>query len=667
MCGIAGIFFPNGRPPEAEPLIERMTSALTHRGPDECGYHADAKAALGHRRLSIIDLKSGQQPMYNEDHTICVVFNGEIYNFEEIRDRLVADGHVFRTNSDTETIVHAYEAWGERCVEAFRGMFAFAVRDLRKDVLFLARDRFGKKPLFYAYYDGSFVFASEMKSILTDARFNRCIDEEALASYFMFSYIPAPLTIFKGIRKLRPGHVMTVERGNLRETQYWDLEFKPDRNRKEGDFIEEFRARMSESVRIRLMSEVPLGAFLSGGIDSSAVVAFMSMASRSPVNTFSIGFSGDTGFFEDERKYARMTAARYGANHREYEVRPDLTGVIEQIVRSFDEPFADDSTIPSYFVCKIARENVTVALSGLGGDEAFGGYERYLGFQLSQWFTRVPRFVRSGLLAPLVGRLPESSSGGYRVNHLKRFVRSAVDDEARRYLGFVLKIGAGYRDRLFGTNGQIYQEAMGRAEARFLKHYREANAEDPLDRAFYCDVKTYLPDDILALTDRLSMRHSLEVRVPFLDHRLFEFSATIPAEMKIKWLQKKHLLKKAMADLLPKPVLVHKKQGFVGPMSRWLRGDLRSYALDVLSPENLSRHGIFDGDTVARILADHFDGRETNDTLIWALIVFQIWFNVYLDTKDNAASETVPLIGAALPGRRYTTPRSDADPARPAP
>ncbi len=661
MCGIAGLFFPSGRPPEAVPLIERMTSALVHRGPDEGGYHSDAKALLGHRRLSIIDLASGQQPMYNEDHTVCVVFNGEIYNFEDIRRRLIAAGHAFRTNSDTETIVHAYEEWGERCVDSFRGMFAFAVRDLRKDVLFLARDRFGKKPLFYACYDGKFAFASEMKGILADPRFDRGIDDEALASYFMFSYVPAPLTIFKGIRKLRPGHVLMVERGQVRESQYWDLSFEPDRKRKEADFIDEFRQRMREAVGIRLMSEVPLGAFLSGGVDSSAVVAFMSMASQEPVNTFTIGFSGDTGFFEDERKYARMTAARYGTNHREYEVRPDFTGSIEAIVRSFDEPFADDSTIPSYFVCKTAREHVTVALSGLGGDEAFGGYERYLGFRLGQWFARVPGSVRSGLVGPLVERLSESRSGGYRVNHLKRFVRSAGDDDARRYLGFLLRIGTGYRDRLFATNGNVYREAMVGAEERFLSLYREAKAEDPLDRVFYCDVKTYLPDDVLALTDRVSMCHSLEVRVPFLDHPLFEFSATIPAEMKLKWLQKKHLMRRGLADLLPGPVLAHKKQGFVGPMARWLRRDLRSQALDLLSPGGVARHGIFDGNTVRRILEDHFEGRETNDTLIWALMVFQVWFNAYLDSRPGSALDT-PLagstaasLGSPAPGERRVT------------
>ena len=347
MCGIAGILFERGAPPDARQRIQRMTSTLSHRGPDDHGYHVDGRVALGHRRLSIIDVKSGQQPIYNEDHTVCVIFNGEIYNFQEVRDRLLKDGHEFRTNSDTETIVHAYEAWGEACVERFRGMFAFAIRDLRNDTLFLARDRFGKKPVFYASYGGRFVFASEMKAILSDPDFERGIDEEALPSYLMFSYIPAPLTIFRGIHKLEPGHTLTIGNGSVRPKRYWKLSFKPNRSRKESDFIEEFQHRMAEAVRIRLMSEVPLGAFLSGGVDSSAVVAFMARASADPVKTFTIGFAGDTGFFEDERKYARMMAARYHTDHREHEVQPDVAGVIDAIVRSFDEPFADDSTIPS--------------------------------------------------------------------------------------------------------------------------------------------------------------------------------------------------------------------------------------------------------------------------------------------------------------------------------
>ncbi len=639
MCGIAGILFDDGAPPKARALVDRMTTALTHRGPDECGYHVDHRAALGHRRLSIIDLKTGQQPLYNEDRSVCVVFNGEIYNFQEVRARLIAEGHVFRTNSDTETIVHAYEQWGDRCVDRFRGMFAFAIRDLRHDRLFLARDRFGKKPLFYASYGGKFVFASEMKAILTDPAFVRQLDEEAVASYFMFSYIPAPLTIFRGIRKLLPGHVMAVEGGRIRETKYWDLEYAPNRARSEASFIDEYTERMSSAVGIRLISEVPLGAFLSGGVDSSAVVAFMAKASTEPVNTFTIGFSGGSDAFDDERKYARMVAARYRTNHRELEVHPEVAGLVEKIVRSFDEPFADDSTVPSYFVCQMARREVTVALSGLGGDEAFCGYERYLGFYLSQWYNRIPATVRSHMIRPLVDRLPEGDSGGTRVNHLKRFVRSATDDEAHRYLRFVLKIAPEYRQTLFRHAGTPYRVAAEAAEARFVAHYRQAPAEDALDRVFYTDVKTYLPDDILALTDRLSMCHSLEVRVPFLDHELFEFTATIPAEIKLKWLRKKYLLKKALVDVLPSSILSHKKQGFVGPMSSWLRGGLRQFSVETLARHRLDRHGLLDAGTVGRVLDDHFNGRETNDSLIWSLVMFQTWYDLYMgDSVPRSAA-----------------------------
>ena len=636
MCGIAGIYSLNDAPLAANGLVERMTTSLTHRGPDEFGYHRDAKAALGHRRLSIIDLKSGQQPLYNEDHTVSVVFNGEIYNFEEIRRQLITQGHQFRTRSDTETIVHAYEEWGSSCVNRFRGMFAFAIRDEPRDRLFLARDRFGKKPLFYAIYDGTFVFASEMKAILADPRFTREIDDEALAAYFMLSYIPAPLTIFKGVHKLLPGHTLTIEHGRVQQQRYWTLAFKPDRTRREADLMEELTGRIDEAVRIRLVSDVPLGAFLSGGIDSSAVVAFMAMARATPVNTFTIGFAGEAGSAKDERQYARMMSDRYRTQHHEFEVQPDLTGVIESIVRSFDEPFADDGALPSYYVCQTARQHVTVALSGLGGDEAFLGYERYLGFRLGQWFNRVPARVRAGVIRPLVGWLPEPRSGGNRINHLKRFVRAAVDDEAHRYLGFVTKIAPEYRHRLLGDNGRHANDAADAAQERFLSHYREAPADDPLDRLLYCDIQTYLPDDILALTDRVSMCHSLEVRVPFLDHELFEFAATIPADLKLKRLQKKHFLKKSLAPLLPKPVLAHRKQGFVGPMSRWLKTDLRSQTLEALSPKRLARHGMFDGATVSRILSDHYDGRETNDTLIWSLLVFQTWFDLYLDSPSQA-------------------------------
>ena len=453
MCGIVGIVS------KSENLknfpIRKFTDTLTHRGPDDSGYYTDEHAALGHRRLSIIDLAGGRQPIFNEDHTKCIIFNGEIYNFPELRIDLEKRGHVFSTRSDTETILHAYEQWGESCVEYLRGMFALAIWDSRNKRLFIARDRVGIKPLFYAEYAGRFHFASEMKAILAETSFPREIDEIALTSYFTYSYIPAPLTIYSGIKKLPPGHSLTWENGNFRVQKYWDIYFAPNRSRGEDYFIDGFLEMFQESVNIRLISEVPIGGFLSGGIDSSAVVAMMSRIMSDPVKTFCMGFGGDTGGYLDERKYARMVAERYATDHREYEVVPEPEGIVEKIVRAFDEPFADDSTIPSYFVCKIARENVTVALSGLGGDETFAGYERYLGFNLRKIYNWLPGSLRKGALKRLVELLPERSDGHYTVNHLKRFARSSSLSPGSSYLGFISRIHDHLADRFFAQNREI--------------------------------------------------------------------------------------------------------------------------------------------------------------------------------------------------------------------
>ena len=421
MCGIFGVVSPR----IDRKALEISTGTLSHRGPDDAGYFLDDGVGLGHRRLSIIDLEGGHQPIFNEDRSKCIIFNGEVYNFVELRRQLLLKGHKFSTRSDTESILHAYEEWGESCVERLRGMFAFAIWDCREKTLFIARDRFGVKPLFYAEHNGEFFFGSEMKAILAAPGFPREMDELALASYFTLAYIPAPLTIFKHIRKLRPGHTLRVQNGRIREKEYWNLKFASDRSRSESWFIDGFMDILQESVKMRLVSEVPLGAFLSGGVDSSTIVALMSSASESPVNTVCIGFGGDTGGYLDERGFARQVSERYGAIHAEYEVLPDSGGLAETIVRAFDEPFGDDSAIPSFHVCKVARQGVTVALSGLGGDEIFGGYERYLGFRLSNEYRRLPGFLRGGLLQGMVERFPERADGHYTINHIKRFMRSA--------------------------------------------------------------------------------------------------------------------------------------------------------------------------------------------------------------------------------------------------
>ena len=634
MCGIFGMV--SARTGLQEELLEKATDSIAHRGPDDSGYHREPNALLGFRRLSIIDLSGGHQPIYNEDRSKCIIFNGEIYNFLGLREELLKRGHLFSTRSDTETILHAYEEWGEGCLERLRGMFAFAIWDSRQKSLFAARDRFGIKPLFYAEHAGRLYFASEMKAILADSRFPREMDEDALASYFTLSYIPAPLSIFKHIRKLPPGHALFWQDGRLRLKEYWDIRFSPEEGRSERYFIDGFLGLLEEAVKMHLISEVPLGAFLSGGIDSSSIVAMMTRALTTPVNTFSIGFGGNTGGYLDERGYAQMVARRYHTRHFEHEVLPQPQGLIETIVRAFDEPIADDSTIPSYYVCKIAREQVTVALSGLGGDEAMGGYERYLGFMARGAYRKVPGFIRTHVLEALINSLPERSDGHYTINHMKRFARSASFGPDEGYLGFLSRIGSAGGESLFADPDRFRKHTEA-CRGIMLGHFNSDRVEggpDNLNRAFYCDVKTYLPEDILAVTDRLSMHHSLEARVPFLDHKLFEFCARIPPSLKMKWFQKKYLFKKAIEPLVPRPILTHRKQGFVGPMAQWLKTDLKPFVAETLCRENLKRHGLLNHGKVQQIIAEHMSGREIHDTLIWSMLIFQKWFDLYIEKKE---------------------------------
>lgn len=433
MCGIFGV--------ASEKLqkfpLQTFTDMLAHRGPDAGGYYSDEHVGLGHRRLSIIDLEGGKQPLFNADESIGLVFNGEIYNFLELKDILSDKGYVFLTKSDTEVILHAYEEWGEKCVDYLRGMFAFAVWSKKDRTLFIARDRLGIKPLFYAEHNGLFYFSSEIKAIIADKSFPRDIDEKAVASYFSVSYIPAPLTIFSKIRKLLPGHTLTWENGKTTIKEYWDIHFVPDRSKSEDYFLEGFMDVFRDSVKSHLVSDVPLGAFLSGGVDSSAIVALMSDITTSPVNTFCMGFGGDTGGYLDERAYAEMVATRYQTNHQQFEVMPSFEGILNKIVAAFDEPFADDSSLPSYFVCKVARENVTVALSGLGGDELFAGYERYLGFKFQSIYRAIPSFLRKNVISRLVELIPERADGHYTINHLKRFVRGGSLPPDQCYMSYL--------------------------------------------------------------------------------------------------------------------------------------------------------------------------------------------------------------------------------------
>jgi asparagine synthase (glutamine-hydrolysing) len=629
MCGIFGILNLDGGRPVDEREGIACTDSLRHRGPDDSGFFSTPEIFLGHRRLSIIDLHTGRQPIFNDDGSRCIVYNGEIFNYREIRQELLALGYRFATSSDTEVVLHAHAAWGTACVDRFRGMFAFAIWDQKTKTLFLARDRLGVKPLFIARCDGRLYFASEMKAILRADGFPRRIDMDALGAYFSLSYIPAPLTVFQDIRKLPAGHLLLARDRKITVRPYWDIHFLPNRRRSEEQTIEQFLHLFEESVRLRLVSDVPLGGFLSGGVDSGAVVATMSRLGTEPVRTFCMGFGGNVGGYLDERGLARQIASRYRTQHKEFEVVPAVSGILDEIVGAFDEPFADHSTIPTWYLCRNARKDVKVALSGLGGDEAFGGYERYLGFRLSNIYNRLPLSVREDFLRPMVEALPERADGHYTINHLKRFVRCASQGEGERYYGFLSRLNGGRYANLFTDTR--FGSSLDASRDLILNHFNAENAEDPMDKVFYTDIKTYLPEDVLACTDRISMRHSLEVRVPFIDHRLLEFCATIPHQMKVRLRQKKYLLRQAVRPLLPAGIFGHRKQGFVGPLGRWLQTDLQAYVRTMLEKKNLERHGLFDPKVVGDILDDHAGRVENNDKLIWSMVVFQSWFNTYVD------------------------------------
>jgi asparagine synthase (glutamine-hydrolysing) len=605
-----------------------MNETLKHRGPNDHGSFIKDHIGLAMRRLSIIDLESGKQPIHNEDRSIWIVFNGEIYNYMELRLFLEKKGHVFYTRSDTETIVHLYEEFGEECVSYLRGMFAFALWDNNLNSLLLVRDRLGIKPLFYSIIKNSrLVFASELKALLHDPEVETRIDFQSLDLFFTYGYIPAPFSIYKNIRKVLPGHLVNINSNGVFTKKYWDLHFCPDSGKSESYFIDRFEEIFADSVKMRLISEVPLGAFLSGGIDSSLVVSQMADAMTDAPNTYTVGFSGNVGGFLDERPFARILSEKYDCNHREIEVAPEINLILGNIVDAFDEPFADDSVIPSYYICQFAKKTVTVALTGLGGDELFAGYERYLGFQLSLFYDYFPKFISKILILPIINSLPEQRSGHYLANHMKRFIRASSQSLPERYASYVSSLEKEKRKELFAF--KVADQIDFNFTTEFMTSYFNSsdNALEPMDRMLYQDIKTYLPDDILTLTDRIGMLHSLELRVPFTDHVLMEFCATIPANLKIKKFKKKYLLRKIAQKHIPNAVISHRKQGFASPMAAWLKTDLKPLCNELLSPERIGKTGIFNVKFIQRILNEHLSRKELHDRLIFSLIIFQIWLD----------------------------------------
>lgn len=625
MCGIAGfISQTNERIDERAARLDAMCRVISYRGPDEQGTAIEGRAALGMRRLSIIDLATGQQPIYNSDRSKLIVFNGEIYNYRELKKDLESRGYKFTTNSDTETIIHAYEEYGEDCVLHLRGMFAFAIWDIAEQSLFLARDRVGKKPLFYTLTsNGELVFGSEIKVLLEHVGVTREIDHGALDAYLTFGYVPEELCIFKGVKKLEPGHRLIFKNGEIRTEKYWDFDFAGELlTTSEDEIAVDLLDRLRDAVGVRLMSEVPLGAFLSGGVDSSAVVGLMSEIMHQPVKTFSIGFNEDS---YDELKYARLAAEHFKTDHHEFILTPDLVDIVDDLVWHFDEPFADSSALPTYMVSKLAREHVTVVLSGDGGDELFGGYTRYLTDQSRSGLESLPRIVRQKMLRPLSEALPHGALG-------KNYLFNISLDAAGRYIDSISHFN-GQRKRGLYSNKQ--RTKMNGSFERGEKLFREiavsSASEDAFANLLYLDSKTYLPSDILTKVDRMSMTSSLETRSPLLDHKLIEYVTRIPSSMKLKGREAKYIFKKAIRDLVPSEILHREKQGFGVPINEWINLQLEERITSDLSSRRFTDRGYFEPKYVNVLLDEHRRGRRDHSHALWTLWMLEFWHRRYID------------------------------------
>jgi asparagine synthase (glutamine-hydrolysing) len=642
MCGIAGFVISHeGHPLAAHAaVLERMCHVITHRGPDDQGAMlTEDGAALGMRRLAIIDVAGGGQPLSGCDDAISIVFNGEIYNFQELKLELERCGHRFHTHSDTETIVHAYEEYGDDCVEHLRGMFAFTIWDARQRRLFIARDRVGKKPLYYTLTArGTLVFGSELKALLEHPEVARELNPEALDAYLTFGYVPDPLSIFRGIYKLPPGHYLKFDaQGCITLTQYWDFRYEPTAEvLDEREYVAELRRLLDEAVKVRLISEVPLGAFLSGGVDSSTVVGLMARHTSRPVKTFSIGFHEDS---YDELKYARIAAKHFGTDHHEFVVTPDICSVVDELVWHFDEPFADPSAIPTYMVSKLAREYVTVALSGDGGDELFAGYTRYVTDRRRRLFGRLPRRLRRGLMQPFSSRLPHGARG-------RNFIHNVALDPMERYMDSVSTFTSLSRKALYtkAFRGQLPEGDL--TAAIFCGYAERVTTKDPLDLMLYLDSKTYLPGDILTKVDRMSMAVSLEARAPLLDHKLIEFVTRIPPSLKLRGLDTKYILKEAVRDLVPAEILSRPKQGFGLPLQEWINSELREYIRDVLTGTRSRQRGYFNPDYINILFDEHSTRRRDHSNQLWTLFMFELWQRTFVDRSptSNLVHEETNLV-----------------------
>jgi asparagine synthase (glutamine-hydrolysing) len=618
MCGICGVFETEEGKIVPRATLKSMADTLTHRGPDDEGFYSCGGIGLAHRRLAIIDLEGGHQPLSNEDETVWVVFNGEIYNFEELNRRYLSSGHTFRTRSDTETIVHLYEELGEACFAEMRGMFSIALWDGRRKRLVLARDRVGKKPLFYSWDGRRLLFGSEIKALWKAGGLSREMDVEALSDYFSYQYVPAPKTIYRSVRKLRPAHYLVADKSGIREVPYWDIQFNQTRELSESAWCEEFLAEYRLAVKARLISDVPLGAFLSGGIDSSSVVALMNEF-QPPVTTCSIGFTEES---YDEAAHARRFAERLGARHFEHTVEPHAIDLVSKLAWHYDEPFADSSAVPTYYVSQVARRHVTVALSGDGGDENFAGYRRYkLTMREDQLRSYVPAGVRRCVFGPLGGLYPKMDWAP-RVFRAKSTLQSlARSSTIEGYFSGISCCPPALKKQLLA--GDIQQQLAGYDSADVMRyHYDRAGTLDPISRIQYVDMKTYLVDDILVKVDRASMANSLEVRCPLLDHKLMELIAQMPSGLKLNHGRGKYIFKKSLERVLPQEILTRAKKGFAVPVAEWLRGELKDFTQEAIFQR---QDGVLNNAFLTRCWKQHQSMQRDWSALLWTVLMFQTW------------------------------------------
>jgi asparagine synthase (glutamine-hydrolysing) len=628
MCGIYGVLDLAGVP-LADARLDGMARATVHRGPDDEGRYVDGPVAMGMRRLSIIDVAGGHQPLSNEDGSLWLVANGEIYNFRELRTELTAQGHRFATGSDCETLLHLYERDGDAFLERVNGMFAFALWDTRRRRLLVGRDRLGIKPIYISEQGGRLAFASEAKALLAAQSGSPVLDPAALRAYLALGYVPAPLTMFRGVRKLAPATLLVAERGRVEERIYWRMPPDVDPLRSEAEWVDAVRARLESSVAMQMVSDVPIGAFLSGGIDSSTVVAFMARHTDQPVKTYAIGFEGGSAeAFYDELPYARRIAQHFGTDHHEIVVRPDVVALLPRLLWQLDEPIADTAFITTYLVSEFARRDVTVILSGVGGDELFGGYRRYLGSHYRARFDRVPAPLRRMAIA-LADRLPaDRHSSMLNTMRLARgFLATAALPFEERYRSYLEVFPDAAAEALLREPAVERRDALDEA-------FAGATSADELNRMLCVDAATQLPDDLLHLTDRMSMAVSLECRVPLLDHELCELAASIPEAIKLRDGRLKHLMKASLAGVLPSDILERKKRGFGAPMGAWLKSELAPVLRDALSPESVKRRGVFRLQAIEELIADHEANRIDGTDRLLALLHFEIWARLYLDGRD---------------------------------